>query len=99
MKAGHWCGIAIASLQLLVAPATARADGFRCGQWVVQIGDTTGTVRTRCGEPVSQDRRRDRRGGTTIETWVYNFGAKMFMQEAIFENGRLVKTEQLGYGQ
>ncbi|QSA98205.1 DUF2845 domain-containing protein [Methylococcus sp. EFPC2] len=33
-----------------------------------------------------------------IDEWTYNFGPHRFMQRLIFENGRLVKIEDLDYG-
>lgn len=33
-----------------------------------------------------------------IETWVYDFGPRRFMQELIFEDGRLARIDALGYG-
>lgn len=33
-----------------------------------------------------------------IDEWTYNFGPRQFMQRLIFENGRLVKIEDLDYG-
>lgn len=36
---------------------------------------------------------------TQIEEWVYNFGPQRFMQLLVFENGRLSKIQELGWGQ
>jgi hypothetical protein len=33
-----------------------------------------------------------------IETWVYDFGPRRFMEELTFENGILRSTQRLGYG-
>lgn len=34
-----------------------------------------------------------------VEEWVYDFGSTRFMQSLIFENGRLMRIRNLGYGQ
>ena len=34
----------------------------------------------------------------TVEEWTYNFGPHRFMELLIFENGRLVRIKDLGYG-
>jgi hypothetical protein len=33
-----------------------------------------------------------------IDEWTYNFGPRQFMQRLIFENGRLVRIDNLEYG-
>jgi hypothetical protein len=33
-----------------------------------------------------------------VEEWVYNFGPTQFMQLLVFEEGRLVKIQNLDYG-
>ncbi len=33
-----------------------------------------------------------------IDTWVYDFGRRRFMEELIFENGVLIRMRSLGYG-
>jgi len=34
-----------------------------------------------------------------IEEWIYNFGPTRLMQSLVFENGRLMRIRNLGYGQ
>ena len=59
----------------------------------------------------SESRRVPQRAGTPqhplllqrevfiqVEEWVYNFGPTQFMQLLIFEEGRLVKIQNLDYG-
>lgn len=33
-----------------------------------------------------------------VEVWVYNLGARRLMREVVFEEGRVVNLETLGYG-
>ncbi|QGM99079.1 DUF2845 domain-containing protein [Methylocystis parvus] len=33
-----------------------------------------------------------------VDQWIYNFGSTQLMQSLIFENGRLVRIDDLGYG-
>ncbi len=34
----------------------------------------------------------------SVDMWVYNFGRRLFMQEVIFEDGRVSNIRSLGYG-
>lgn len=34
----------------------------------------------------------------TVDEWIYNFGPNQFMQQLIFENGKVVQIRDLGYG-
>lgn len=96
--------LGLATTLLAATASTASADGFRCGKLLVLVGDSTAAVSAKCGAPASADRHLERRGDdrsaitVTVDVWVYNFGPKMLMQEATFENGRLVATSVLGYG-
>ncbi|MDT8999956.1 DUF2845 domain-containing protein [Paucibacter sp. APW11] len=51
------------------------------------------------GPPVQQSVEVERQVPVVIEDWVYNFGPQQFMQALRFENGLLVETKDLGYGQ
>lgn len=46
------------------------------------------------GSTVELERERQ----VLIEEWVYNFGPQQFMQQLVFEDGRLVSVKDLGYG-
>ena len=104
MKTRRSIGAALICLQLPLALSLAHADGFRCGTWLVQLGETPGAVQRKCGAPEWTSRRQEWRGNgqgaTTIvvDEWVFNFGSGKFMQLATFENGRLVSTTPLDYG-
>ena len=90
------------------------AHALRCGNRLVLLGASTAEVLDKCGEPVSRDQWVVYRTVSqpssfalpeeqvylpvTIEEWVYNFGAKRFMQKFHFEDGRLSDIEALGYG-
>lgn len=70
----------------------------RCGSPATQdIKTERRIVRQLVGPP--QNRViYDRDIQVTIDEWVYNFGPTQFMQSLVFEDGRLVKITDLGYG-
>lgn len=87
---------------------------LRCGNRLVDVGDSQSTVVRKCGKPVTTEQRvvyRPQPGQdpftdslhtiyalVVIEVWLYNFGPRRFMQELSFEAGRLITIEPLGYG-
>jgi hypothetical protein len=91
---------------LLGAPLRARADGFRCGQRLVNTGDVKEQVLLKCGEPMTQERwmeeeiqdddegRRPRKGvKVPMERWVYNLGSTQFLRILLFRRGVLVQIQ------
>jgi hypothetical protein len=87
----------LASLALLVAaPALeAAAAGLRCGNDLVQRGDSIVHVRQKCGDPLHQaDLVNDR--GKVIGTVLYfdpGYGRKD--RRVTFRGGRVVSIERL----
>jgi hypothetical protein len=81
---------------------------------IIAIGDGKLDVLERCGEPtaadlweerigvVAVDRAAGYGGGESItlvrEVWTYNRGPRRFLRLVHFENGRVVKIEDGGYG-
>ena len=103
-------GLIVGLLCLRAEPAHA----LRCGNRLVLVGASTAEVLDKCGEPATRDQWVEYRTvpqsssftplqeqvylPVTIEEWVYNFGARRFMQKFHFEDGRLSDIEALGYG-
>lgn len=100
----------LALLMSLLASQPAWA--LRCGNSLILEGHNKFDVLQRCGEPNFQDSRTELRSfalrgspiGTsqwvavTIDEWYYNFGPNRFMALLVFENGRLIGINSLGYG-
>jgi len=74
---------------LLLLPIVARAETFRCGNWIVSSDLTVEELLKKCGEPTTQKtevkdvmvRNRDhglmtKQGETVIETWTYDRGTQ-----------------------
>jgi hypothetical protein len=72
------------------------AYGLRCGNDLVDVGDSKIDVLAKCGEPVVRDEWYEeesfRRSSVSIrvEEWTYNFGPTRFIYFLKFKNGRLV---------
>ncbi len=70
----------------------------RCGQPTSQsTRSERRLVRQRGGLP-GQPIVFEREVFITVDEWVYNFGPTQFMQLLAFEDGRLVRIQDLGYG-
>jgi hypothetical protein len=105
---------ALAMSLLLLAFANCSYAQFRCGPYLVEIGEFKADVLDKCGPPAAQARFPGSHGhlyydfGDTpqhnpedqgyVEEWVYNFGPNRFKQYLRFENGQLQETRTLGYG-
>jgi hypothetical protein len=89
---------------LLGVASTAHADGFRCGERLVSVGESIGEVQLKCGSPTTRDQRTEVRGSesnlatVTIETWMYNLGPHDFVRVLSFVDGTLRRIETGGYG-
>jgi hypothetical protein len=82
----------------------ALADGWRCGDRLVDVGETAGTVALKCGSPTTADRREESRRvkgmlwTVTIDQWTYDRGPRDFVRVLTFANGRLQTIDVGGYG-
>lgn len=98
----------IKQLALLIAvcamPALAD-DNLRCGNLLVQVGDSTSRVLERCGapqtrstsiEPVFATNRRgetDQVGSIEVQRWSYDRGSNQFAARLRFEDGELKRID------
>jgi hypothetical protein len=96
------------------APRPARVAIARCdAQLAFHVGDMAYEVLARCGEPVARELKQVERqvaapdvtgivygnsATVDVETWTYNFGARMFQRRVKFVNGRVVDIATGGYG-
>ena len=82
------------ALSLLAANAQATDSSWRCGQKIIEIGDSKYDVLTKCGEPKFKeeisgaDERR-------VEEWIYKQGSRQLTRVLTFSGTRLVKIETL----
>ncbi len=77
----------------LAASYASAADTLRCGSQLISVGDRSGEVLQKCGEPVSRDvlgykRSVDRREEFQVEEWTYGPNGGMY-QYLRFEGNRL----------
>lgn len=88
----------ILSLALAVAASQAQAaDTLRCGSQLISVGDRSGEVLQKCGEPASRDflgykRSANKREEFQVEEWVYGPNSGMY-QYLRFEGNRLVRID------
>lgn len=86
------------SLALTVAASQAQAaDTLRCGSQLISVGDRSGEVLQKCGEPASRDflgykRSANKREEFQVEEWVYGPNGGMY-QYLRFEGNRLVRID------
>lgn len=87
---------------ILLVLAASPAFAWRCDRGLVDSGDNTGAVRTKCGKPdfIYDDTGVYRHGRFTSidERWYYNSGPSQLLQELLFHNGVLQMIDTLGYG-
>lgn len=77
----------------LAATQASAADTLRCGSQLVSVGDRSGEVLQKCGEPVSRDllgykKSANRREEFQVEEWTYGPNSGMY-QYLRFEGNRL----------
>jgi|GEM_PF-6671192 len=87
-------GASLAILLVLVTPTT-QAAGMRCGNDLVQRGDSIVGVRDKCGDPIHQaDLVNDR--GRVIGTVLYfDLGYGRNDRRVVFRGGRVVAIERV----
>jgi hypothetical protein len=81
----------------IVASQAHAADTLRCGSQLISVGDRSGEVLQKCGEPASRDflgykRSVNKREEFQVEEWVYGPNSGMY-QYLRFEGNRLVRID------
>jgi hypothetical protein len=95
------------SAPLMLIPQSSFA--MRCGNNLVDVGDTKIIVLKKCGEPtlkeeVGEDFTREndslgRRGEKRyVEQWTYNFGSSRLIYVLTIKNGRVVDIQTTDKG-
>jgi len=102
------CRLLSVVLLFLGNAALADSNTLRCGNKLVEIGDTADAVRKICGEPdsIERDAKTFRNGGrlggicfhgtVPIERWTYDRGATRFTAILTLADGKLVRIAFAG---
>ena len=96
-------------LTLATMFVAGNAMGLPCKGRDVNTGDTEEEVASKCGEAMFKEQRKvrletaDASGirsstTTTVDEWAFDFGPDELMQSYRFENGKLVRIANIGYG-
>ena len=64
----------LSMITLTAVPTWAQEGSFRCGDYLVSVGDLMSDVLAKCGPPTVKN-PGERDGG---ETWIYNRGSEQF---------------------
>lgn len=93
-----WIVWSIPFLLLVASPVHA----WRCSDGLVNIGDSTGQVRKKCGPPdyifVATGMQRRGKFAAVDEYWYYNSGSQLLMRELQFHRGKLQTELTPAYG-
>ncbi len=99
--------LAVAMFALL--PGVVAASGYRCEGKIISVGDTSGELIAKCGEPdwkqshteeiiKTFDKDDKRKILIDVEEWTYNLGPQRFMRIFKLRNGRVVDIRLGDYG-
>lgn len=91
--------ICLAAALCLVLTHHAWADMMRCGNKLIEKGDSVVTVRALCGAPTSVEQSFTP-SNVPMEIWTYNRGPQQFIMTIRIVNGTVVAIKALHqYGQ
>lgn len=80
------------------------AAALRCGNQIINLGDTPAKVKQYCGVPMRDSviKRKSKANknhhNEQQKIWTYNFGSSDFLYVLTFRNNKLNKIETHGYG-
>jgi hypothetical protein len=94
----------------IVLVAASPALALRCGNNIVDVGDSKIEVLAKCGEPAlkeevgedftrERDSRESRKAKRYVEKWTYNFGSTRFIYVLTIRDGRVIdiSSEDKGF--
>lgn len=87
---------------LLILPASAGADSYRCGQKLVRSGDSVAKVLQVCGEPRHKSSGQGEikiRGvakTTRVQRWHYRQGSRRLEHVVLIYKGKVAAIEVVG---
>ncbi len=81
----------------LIAARHAWADTMRCGNRLIEVGDSMAAVQALCGAPatVQQGVKASGTAEVPVETWTYNRGPNQLLVNIRFVNGQVVEIKTL----
>jgi Protein of unknown function (DUF2845) len=81
----------------LIAAQHAWADTMRCGNKLVEVGDSQAAVQALCGAPATVQQGIQAKGTAQVpvETWTYNRGPNQLLVTIRFVNGQVVAITTL----
>jgi hypothetical protein len=99
--------IALSIIALL--PGAGVCSGYRCEGKIISVGDTSGELLAKCGEPdwkqshteeivKTLDEDNKRKIIIDVEEWTYNLGPRRFMRIFKLKNGKVVDIRLGDYG-
>lgn len=89
----------LSAVLCLVLAHQARADTMRCGDKLIQNGDSVVTLKALCGAPASVEQSFTP-NNVPMEIWTYNRGPQQFLVTVRVINGTVVAIKTLHqYGQ
>jgi hypothetical protein len=90
----------------ILATMSARAETFRCGQWIASPDMTVEDLLQKCGEPTIRTTEtvdvyartaaggRIRTGTSVVETWTYDRGSQSFAMVVTIVDGKIKSMER-----
>jgi hypothetical protein len=102
--------VCLPSILCLVAAQHVWGDTMRCGDKLIEVGDSMAGVQATCGTPADVQRSTAVSATTTgvgdgtrsitgaevpVETWTYNLGPNQLMVSVRFMNGKVVAIDTL----
>jgi hypothetical protein len=100
----------VPSILCLLAAQQVWGDAMRCGDKLIQVGESMAGVKANCGGPTDVQHSTVVSASTTgigagtrstsgaeipVETWTYNRGPDQFMMSIRFMDGKVVAIETL----
>jgi hypothetical protein len=101
--------IVTALLLVVLWPSAHVAAEYRCADTVISVGDTSGELIIKCGEPdwkqshaeeiiETIDKDSKRKIIISVDEWTYNLGPDRFMRIFKLRDGKVVDVRSGGYG-
>lgn len=87
--------ISLGLLSILLAAATAHADGLRCGNDLVAKGDSIVSVERSCGPPMRQADLVNAHGKRIGTVWYIDAGYGRDNRRVEFRGGRVASIERI----
>jgi hypothetical protein len=98
-----------ALLFVVLLPSALVAAEYRCADTIISVGDTSGELLMKCGEPDwkqshaeeiidTLDKDSRRKTIISVDEWTYNLGPDRFMRIFKLRDGKVADVRSGGYG-